>query len=93
LKLFTLADPPSFDEMAGRHAVVFLKRPREGENVDPSKTFWLSEKGDLLEVGRNLFSLLERLDSQGFDVLFVEVPGKKGIGIAISDRLERASHH
>lgn len=92
LKLFTLADPPLFNEIPGKHAIVFVKRPQVSENGNKLKTFWLSENGDLLEVGKNLFSLLEQLDSQDFNSIFVEIPEKKGIGIAINDRLKRAAH-
>lgn len=51
----------------------------------------LSESGDLLEAAANLFSHLRILDnSEGTQIAVMDVPNI-GIGIAINDRLKRAS--
>lgn len=81
-------DPPNKE----RCAVIYLKRPQNEEKEKEVQRFWLSEDGDLDEIARNLFSLLERLDGQGYECLYVEQPDNEGLGIAINDRLKRAAH-
>jgi len=51
----------------------------------------LSEKGDLQEAAANLFAALHRLDAAGLDLILAEPVPKTGLGLAIMDRLERAS--
>lgn len=51
----------------------------------------LSESGDLHEAAANLFSMLHRLDVGGFSAIAVMDIPEKGLGIAINDRLKRAS--
>lgn len=69
-------------------AVVINKRP---ENTQQEHLYWLSEGGDLDEIGRNLFDLIQKLDNQIYRKLLVEAVPNKGIGIAINDRLRRAA--
>ena len=63
----------------------------------PSNTSWyqvvevLSKKGDLQEAAANLFAALHRLDAAGLDLIVAEPLPKTGLGLAIMDRLERAS--
>lgn len=95
LKLFDPCDVPYLENGLGKQAVIFVKRPERQEQYQENeflKIFWLSENGDLNEVGKNLFSLLERLDDQGFKCVYIERPENRGIGIAINDRLKRAAH-
>lgn len=51
----------------------------------------LSEKGDLVEAASNLFSSLHRLDEAGVDVIYAQEVPEVGLGIAIMDRLRKAS--
>ena len=52
----------------------------------------LSRKQDLREAAANLFRYLRELDALDVDLIVAErVPGE-GLGAAISDRLQRASH-
>ena len=51
----------------------------------------LSEKGDLQEAAANLFAALHRLDAAELDLILAEPVPKIGLGLAIMDRLERAS--
>lgn len=53
--------------------------------------FWLSEDGNLLEIARNIFSMLQNLDRENYSQIYFQIPKKNGIGIAIVDRLERAA--
>lgn len=51
----------------------------------------LSGFEDLNEVAINLFAELRRFDEKGFDYLVIEKVKNKGLGVAINDRLEKAS--
>ena len=52
----------------------------------------LSESGDLREAAANLFRHLRELDALGLDLIVAERVPSRGLGAAIMDRLERASH-
>ena len=52
----------------------------------------LSEKQDLLEAAANLFRCLRELDELSLDLILAERVPAQGVGAAILDRLERASH-
>lgn len=51
----------------------------------------LSQSGDLLEIAAKLFSALRELDKKGLDLIVVDTCEPKGLGLAIMDRLIRAS--
>lgn len=69
-------------------AIIANKRPvgSERENV-----FWLSENGDLKEVARNFFDLVQKLDHMPYTRLSIEMLPQEGLGIALNDRLQRAA--
>jgi len=52
----------------------------------------LSDRGDLREAAANLFRYLRELDTLGLDLIVAERVPSRGLGAAIMDRLERASH-
>jgi len=52
----------------------------------------LSDRGDLREAAANLFRYLRDLDALGLDLIVAERVPSRGLGAAIMDRLERASH-
>ena len=61
---------------------------------EPAKflaTRYLSEAKDLREAAVNLFRYLRELDEANLDVIIAELVPEKGLGIAINDRLRRAS--
>jgi L-threonylcarbamoyladenylate synthase len=69
-------------------------QPRTGD-LRSSKfaaTRRLSEKQDLREAAANLFRYLRELDALGLDLIVAERVPSRGLGAAILDRLERASH-
>ncbi|OIO60342.1 MAG: threonylcarbamoyl-AMP synthase [Verrucomicrobia bacterium CG_4_10_14_3_um_filter_43_23] len=74
-------------------AVVYQKRPQE--DIKPvfenEERFWLSEHGDLEDVARNLFDLMQVLDNGQYCAMSVERAPDSGIGRAINDRLSRAA--
>ncbi len=53
----------------------------------------LSMKGDLTEAASRLFHAMRELDKLGLRVIYAERVPDLGIGLAINDRLERASFH
>ena len=52
----------------------------------------LSEQGDLRQAAANLFAALRRLDASHLDLIVAEPMPETGLGLAIMDRLRRASH-
>jgi L-threonylcarbamoyladenylate synthase len=52
----------------------------------------LSARQDLREAAANLFRHLRELDALGLDLIVAERISSRGLGAAIMDRLERASH-
>jgi len=52
----------------------------------------LSERQDVREAAANLFRSLRKLDALGLDLIVAERVPTAGLGAAIMDRLERASH-
>jgi L-threonylcarbamoyladenylate synthase len=52
----------------------------------------LSDRGDLREAAANLFQYMRELDALGLDLIVAERVPSRGLGAAIMDRLERASH-
>jgi L-threonylcarbamoyladenylate synthase len=76
-------------------ATVYLSREKaQSQNIAVLRgntVFWLSENGDLNEIARNIFGVLQRLDRMNFDAIYCQIPQKIGVGIAINDRLVRAA--
>ncbi|HEY0864335.1 MAG TPA: L-threonylcarbamoyladenylate synthase [Lacunisphaera sp.] len=71
-------------------AVIWLRRPR---GPVPGNVFWLSERGSLAEVARNLYAVLRRADAARFRQIRVEpLPADvSGLAAALNDRLKRAA--
>jgi len=53
---------------------------------------WLSFSGDPREAAATLFARLRLLDEAGLDAIVAERIAEEGLGIAIMDRLRKASH-
>jgi L-threonylcarbamoyladenylate synthase len=51
----------------------------------------LSRDGDLREAAIHLFAALHRLDALGLDRIVADTVPETGVGLAIMDRLRRAS--
>jgi L-threonylcarbamoyladenylate synthase len=51
----------------------------------------LGPRADLSQIGSNLFAAIRELDKRGVDVILVRGLGNTGLGLAIWDRLIRAS--
>lgn len=55
-----------------------------------SINYVLSEKGDMHEAAKNLFSYLRELDESDAEIILTELVPDLGLGRAINDRLKRA---
>ena len=70
------------------------------QNADPqryeyeySHVITLSARGDLDEIATGLFSSLREMDKAALDLIIIDRCEERGIGVAIMDRLRRATHH
>ena len=66
--------------------IVFGKKFKNFENY-----FNLSKKGDLKEAAANLYKIMRKIKKNGFKKIYVSKIPSFGPGIAINDRLSRAS--
>ncbi|PKL17515.1 MAG: threonylcarbamoyl-AMP synthase [Spirochaetae bacterium HGW-Spirochaetae-5] len=72
-----------------RSGYLFFRSPDMSYPENRSKI--LSANGDLREAAANLFSHLHRLDMLDIDKIYVERVEGSGLGVAIMDRLKKAS--
>jgi L-threonylcarbamoyladenylate synthase len=68
--------------------VLIKKRKKSFKNY-----YYLSEKNDLQQSAKNLYTLLRKIKKDGYKMIAVEKIQNKGIGITINDRLNRASKY
>jgi L-threonylcarbamoyladenylate synthase len=81
----------SFSQEKNQRVALLAWHPVEsGKNFAAVRR--LSERLDLREAATNLFRYLRELDQSGVDVIVAERVPSRGLGAAILDRLERASH-
>tara|TARA_B100000963_G_scaffold340782_1_gene339768 strand:- start:735 stop:1709 length:975 start_codon:yes stop_codon:yes gene_type:complete len=59
--------------------------------ISNKNSFNLSKKSDLKEAASNLYKILRKIKKNNYKKIFVVKIPNKGIGIAINDRLKRAS--
>ena len=55
--------------------------------------FYLTNKNNLDEAAKNLYSCLRNIKNEGYKSIAVEKIPNKGLGKAINDRLRRASKY
>lgn len=72
-----------------KRAIVFIQTPHR--RMQQSNTFWLSNNGSSEEIAHNLYSLLQKIDTSGFESIAIELAPNEGIGKAVNDRLMRAA--
>ena len=58
---------------------------------DRKNYFNLSKKGDLKEAAANLYKTMRKIKKMGYKKIYISKIPKKGIGLAINDRIKRAS--
>jgi len=56
-----------------------------------SNVYWLSKNGNIDEMAHNLFDLIQKLDRQSLQKIYIEKAPPEAIGLAINDRLKRAA--
>jgi L-threonylcarbamoyladenylate synthase len=77
------------------------KKPKQDEafvlikkrKIKLNNHYYLSTKGNLNEVAKNLYSCLRKIKNKGYKSIAVEKIPNKGLGKTINDRLSRASKH
>ena len=62
-----------------------------GKVKNKNNYFTLSRKGNMREAAKNLFSILRFIKKKGYSSIAVSKIPSRGIGLAINDRLKRAS--
>lgn len=78
------------DEAAGRKTVVLGAAEHLAEYRTPiSKAFGAAERPE--EIAMNIFRLFRDCDRLGADKIYVEAIPKKGIGLAVMNRIEKAA--
>ena len=70
-----------------KHAYIFIGKKSKNKN----NYFSLSQKADLKEAAANLYKIMRKIRNKGFKKIFVSKIPNSGPGIAINDRLKRAS--
>ena len=71
-----------------KHAyIVFGKKYKNIKNY-----FNLSKKGDLKEAAANLYKTMRKIKKKGYKKIFVSKIPNQGLGLAMNDRLKRASN-
>lgn len=82
-------EAPGEGEVLERRRCGFLAFQRAWEGFAQVEV--LSERGDLVEAAARFFSLLRKLDRAGLSAIVAESVPTRGVGVAIMDRLRRAS--
>lgn len=85
-KLHLFDNPQEVEHINNQNIIFFIK-----PNSPQKNHYWLSENGDLNQAAQNLFSLIRSLDKISPSGFFCQRPPNSGIGLAINDRLNRAS--
>ena len=62
-----------------------------GKVKNKNNYFILSKKGNMREAAKNLFSILRLIKKRGYSSIAVSKISNQGLGLAINDRLKRAS--
>ena len=68
--------------------IIIKKRKTKLKNY-----FYLTDKNNLDEAAKNLYSCLRKIKNKGYKSISVEKIPNKGLGRAINDRLQRASRY
>lgn len=62
------------------------KKHFESQNI-----FYLGKRDDLEGIARNLFYSFREMDSRGFDIILAQTFVEEGVGVAIMNRMKKAS--
>jgi len=80
-----------YQDQINMHETVLIRFKDTDEKFPLNRQAVLSEKGDLREAAKNLFTTLRRFDIKGISYIVAELMPEEGFGRAINDRLRRAA--
>ena len=87
-----LRQPPGASPVQGRVGLLTLQQnPTRDQGFAVVEE--LSPSASLREAAANLYSALRKLDKLGLDAILADLVPEHGLGLAINDRLRRASAH
>lgn len=92
LILLSVGDPLPADCEGAKLGLLCMRA--EDVKIPPdrfAKVEALSQSGDSVEAARNLFSAMRRLDASDVELIVAHRVSDDGLGLAINDRLQRAS--
>ena len=76
-------------QLTARAGLLAFQTPKDASLFESVQV--LSDRGDLTESASNLFQAMRKLDKMHLDILLAEPVPETGIGLAIMDRLRKAS--
>lgn len=88
-KLYALEDYNKLDVQID--AVIYWSKKSKKLNDSGAQNFYFTENGEFIEGSKNLFALLRKLDKGNFKNVLFEWAPNENLGVAINDRLKRAS--
>ena len=91
-KKVIIGDPISLDDDQDPSKIALLRFQHRLPNSNINHQYVLSESGDLREAAKNLFSYMREMDKLDITTIYAEKVPETGIGLAINDRLLRASN-
>ncbi len=71
--------------------VGILSFQKQYPEVAKENQIQLSHEGNINEAAKNLFGALRKLDTRSVDIVLTELVPNEGLGLAINDRLKRAT--
>jgi L-threonylcarbamoyladenylate synthase len=83
--------PEDWANNPNRENIAVLAFKKHYDFLPDQQQIALSPQGDLQEAAQNLFSAMRTLDALQPDLIIAEIFPERGLGIAINDRLNRAS--
>lgn len=91
-KRLILGDIEKLLEQYGSTQTATISFQNAVESIPACRQKVLSPQGSLKEAAANLFKALRELDKSDVDLILAEKFPEEGLGMAINDRLKRASH-
>jgi L-threonylcarbamoyladenylate synthase len=90
-KIVIIGNISELVEQYGTEEAGILSFKDHFERVSDSHQIQLSPSGDLNQAAQNLFAALRKLDGMNIRYIFAELVPDCGLGVAINNRLVRAS--
>ena len=84
--------PNTSTAQSGSYGYLAFRSAPQGNAQECSALEILSPTGNMEEAAANFYGALRRLDQSNVDMIYAEALPEEGIGVAIMDRLRRASY-